>query len=86
MIKISFDGLIESEKKIFLDIGCFFEGEDMDRVTRILESCGYYPDIGIQVLIEKVVTVSKGKLWMHDLIQELGPVVASGGYHSCTCK
>ncbi|XP_016650309.1 PREDICTED: TMV resistance protein N-like isoform X2 [Prunus mume] len=73
VIKISFDGLIESEKKIFLDIACFFKGEDIDRVTRILESCGYYPDIGIQVLIEKaLVTVSKGKLWMHDLVQELG--------------
>ncbi|BFG20734.1 hypothetical protein CerSpe_070080 [Prunus speciosa] len=73
VIKISFDGLIELEKKIFLDIACFFKGEDIDRVTRILESCGYYPDIGIQVLIEKaLVTVSKGKLWMHDLIQKLG--------------
>ncbi|CAL2238500.1 unnamed protein product [Prunus armeniaca] len=73
VIKISFDGLIESEKKIFLDIACFFKGEDIDRVTTILESCGYYPDIGIQVLIEKaLVTVSKGKLWMHDLVQELG--------------
>ena len=74
VLKVSFDALQDVEKKVFLDIACFFKGEDKDRVTRILESsCGYRPDIDIAVLMEKsLLTLFGRKLWMHDLIQELG--------------
>ena len=37
-LKVSFDGLEASEKKIFLDIACFYKGHNEDRVTRVLES------------------------------------------------
>ncbi|XP_065854303.1 disease resistance protein RUN1-like isoform X2 [Euphorbia lathyris] len=70
---ISFEGLEEIEKKIFLDIACFFNGEDKDYVMKILRSCGFYPDIGIRVLINKsLITISKERIWMHDLLQEMG--------------
>ncbi|PRQ21560.1 putative TIR domain, P-loop containing nucleoside triphosphate hydrolase [Rosa chinensis] len=36
VLKVSFDGLEKSEKKIFLDIACFFKGGYIDHVTRIL--------------------------------------------------
>ncbi|XP_050135380.1 TMV resistance protein N-like [Malus sylvestris] len=74
VLKVSFDALEDIEKKVFLDIACFFKGEEKDRVTRILESsCGYRPDIDVAVLIEKsLLTLFGRKLWMHDLIQELG--------------
>ncbi|KAJ9542622.1 hypothetical protein OSB04_029128 [Centaurea solstitialis] len=72
-LKLSFDGLDVSEKNIFLDIACFFKGKDREHVTRILDSFGFDPVIGISVLIEKsLVTVSNKKLGMHDLIQEMG--------------
>ncbi|XP_004309289.1 PREDICTED: TMV resistance protein N-like [Fragaria vesca subsp. vesca] len=73
VLKVSFNGLRETEKKTFLDIACFFKGEDKDRVIRILEGHGSFPDIDIEVLIEKsMVTMSRNKLGMHDLIQDLG--------------
>ncbi|XP_016650528.1 PREDICTED: TMV resistance protein N-like [Prunus mume] len=74
VLKVSFDTLQVTEKKVFLDIACFFKGEDKDRVAKILESgCGYCPDIDIKVLIDKsLVTLVGRKLCMHDLIQELG--------------
>ncbi|KAM5574594.1 disease resistance protein RUN1 [Rosa sericea] len=74
VLKVTFDALEDTEKEVFLDIACFFKGEDRDRVTRILESsCGYSPDIDIEVLIDKsMVTLFGRQLWMHDLIQELG--------------
>ncbi|KAK9930657.1 hypothetical protein M0R45_027688 [Rubus argutus] len=74
VLKVSFDGLQETEKNIFLDIACFFKGLDRDRVTRILQGCdGYCPNIDIEVLIEKsMVTIFGRKLWMHDLIQTMG--------------
>ncbi|TYH86785.1 hypothetical protein ES332_D01G069000v1 [Gossypium tomentosum] len=73
-LQISFDGLEQSEKYIFLDIACFFKGEDKDMVTKILDGCGFFPDIGIDVLIKKsLVTIDEdNKLSMHDLLQEMG--------------
>ncbi|XP_057984815.1 disease resistance protein RUN1-like [Hevea brasiliensis] len=72
-LRISFDGLEEIEKKIFLDIACFFNGEDKDHVMKVLESCGFYPDIGIRDLINKsLITISKERIWMHDLLKAMG--------------
>ncbi|KAL3499787.1 hypothetical protein ACH5RR_038880 [Cinchona calisaya] len=72
-LKLSFNGLKEIEKEIFLDIACFFKGKKRDYITRVLDSFNFYPDIGIKVLIEKsLVTVSKGRILMHPLMQEMG--------------
>jgi len=72
-LQISFDGLSDLEKNIFLDIACFFKGEDKDHVEDILESFGYHPTIGIDNLINKsLITINKEHLWMHDLLQEMG--------------
>ncbi|KAI8008758.1 Disease resistance-like protein DSC1 [Camellia lanceoleosa] len=73
VLRISYDALQLVEKKIFLDIACFFKGKDKNDVTKILESCDFHPIIGIKVLVEKsLVSISYNKLMMHDLIQELG--------------
>ncbi|KAM5575899.1 TMV resistance protein N-like [Rosa sericea] len=73
VFKVSFDGLEETEKKIFLDIACFFKGWYIDQVTRILQGTDHCPDIDIEVLVNKsLVTLFGRKLLMHDLIQELG--------------
>ena len=72
-LRLSYDGLAETEKQIFLDITCFLKGEDVSRVKKIFDSCDFHPTIGISVLIEKsLIIVEGGKLWMHDLLQELG--------------
>ncbi|WJZ87752.1 hypothetical protein VitviT2T_007107 [Vitis vinifera] len=73
VLKISFDGLDHTQKKIFLDIACFFKEEDKDFVLRILDSCDLYVEIGIKVLCDKcLISLSKNKILMHDLIQEMG--------------
>ena len=73
VLRISFDGLDDNEKYIFLDITCFYKGQDKDYVTKMLESGGFFPRIGISILIEKsLITISCNKLCMHDLIQEMG--------------
>ena len=38
VLKISYDGLDRMQKDIFLDIACFFEGNDRDHVERILDA------------------------------------------------
>ncbi|KAK9943808.1 hypothetical protein M0R45_009404 [Rubus argutus] len=73
ILKISYDELDYEEKKIFLDIACFFNGEDKDRVTEVLTSCDISAIIGIEVLMERsLLTLSYGRLWMHDLLRDMG--------------
>ncbi|XP_045827449.1 uncharacterized protein LOC123919545 isoform X2 [Trifolium pratense] len=74
-LKVSFDGLKDvTEKQIFLDIACFFIGMDKNDVIQILNGCGFFPDIGIKVLIERtLVTVDhRNKLRMHELLRDMG--------------
>ena len=73
VLKTGYDGLDDKEKNIFLDIACFFKGEDKDYVMKILDGCGFFPLSGIRALIEKsLITISSNMLMMHDLIQEMG--------------
>ncbi|KAH9782171.1 ADP-ribosyl cyclase/cyclic ADP-ribose hydrolase [Citrus sinensis] len=79
ILQISFEGLQDSEKKIFLDVACFFKWENRDYVIKILEGCGFSPIIGIEVLIEKSLLTVDGRniLHMHDLLQELGQLIVT---------
>ncbi|XP_024197027.1 disease resistance protein RUN1-like [Rosa chinensis] len=49
MLRISFDGLDEKDKEIFLHIACFYKGKDKDQVTQILDYCKLNPVIGLSV-------------------------------------
>jgi hypothetical protein len=82
VLKVSFDGLEVTEKKTFLDIACFFKGENKDRVTRILQGCDDDGrEMDVQVLMDKsLVTLFGRKLWMHDLIQEMGQAIVRQEY------
>nr|XP_023929586.1 TMV resistance protein N-like [Quercus suber] len=84
ILKISYDGLEEMWKEIFLDIACFFRGWAKDEVIQILESCGFDARIGISVLLEKsLLTIDDNEfLGMHDLLAEMGEKIIhleSGG-------
>nr|XP_023921554.1 TMV resistance protein N-like isoform X2 [Quercus suber] len=73
ILKISFDGLEDMWKEVFLDIACFFMGWSKFKVIRILENCGFKAKIITSVLREKsLLTIIGEELWMHDLLQEMG--------------
>ena len=74
ILQISFDGLTNMQKELFLDIACFFKEENKGGIRDVLESFGYYPDYNIDILMEKsLITIGiSGKLRMHDLLQEMG--------------
>ncbi|KAI9095437.1 hypothetical protein K1719_026471 [Acacia pycnantha] len=73
ILQVSFDGLDDDEKNIFLDIACFFNGKQKDYVIQMLQNLDLHPIVGIQVLIDKSLVIDdKGILRVHDILQELG--------------
>ncbi|XP_054817293.1 disease resistance protein RUN1-like isoform X3 [Prosopis cineraria] len=80
-LRISYDALGDVEKKIFLDIACFFKGMLKDQVMQIFEICGLYPLLAIRELVEKCLIVEYYSdygtccLGMHDILQEMGKII-----------
>ncbi|XP_030968544.1 TMV resistance protein N-like isoform X3 [Quercus lobata] len=74
ILKISYDGLEEIWKEIFLDIACFFRQRKKDEVIQILKNCGFDATIVISVLVERyLLTMDDNEcLGMHDLLTEMG--------------
>ncbi|XP_040997965.1 disease resistance protein RUN1-like [Juglans microcarpa x Juglans regia] len=74
-LKKDYDALEETEQKMFLDIACFFKGEDKDRVIDLLEgSSDCFPKSDIDTLVDKylVTILESKKLGMHSLLQRMG--------------
>ncbi|KAH9782325.1 ADP-ribosyl cyclase/cyclic ADP-ribose hydrolase [Citrus sinensis] len=74
VLKISYDDLDDKERSIFLDVACFFRGEHVNPIMKFFNASGFYPEIGISVLVDKslIAIDSHKKITMHDLLQELG--------------
>ncbi|XP_040998907.1 TMV resistance protein N-like [Juglans microcarpa x Juglans regia] len=71
-LQIGFDALGRTEKKLFLDIACFFNGDYKDRVIDLLQGLYCYPTSDIETLVDKSLLTSSGKrLWMHNLLQQM---------------
>ncbi|XP_048423255.1 disease resistance protein RPV1-like isoform X3 [Pyrus x bretschneideri] len=81
-LRMSFNGLDDTEKTTFLNIFCFFIGEDKDHVAKLLDICGFFATVGISVLCERcLVTVEDKMLCMHDLLKEMAKVIISEKSH-----
>ncbi|XP_050279207.1 disease resistance protein Roq1-like isoform X2 [Quercus robur] len=74
ILQVSLFGLEETQRELFLDIACFFKGEQVYRIRDTLENLGHYPDYDMYVLMDKslITIASDGTLTMHDLLQEMG--------------
>jgi hypothetical protein len=75
ILRISFDSLEDDAlKDIFLDIACFFIGINKEYASKILDGCGFFPDIGISILIQRSLLMVNeiNELRMHDLIRDMG--------------
>ncbi|KAG6625084.1 hypothetical protein CIPAW_16G071400 [Carya illinoinensis] len=73
ILKISYDGLDNNERDIFLDIACFFKGNSVEYVTKKLDGCRFSSSIGIARLNDKcLINIRDQCVEMHDLLQEMG--------------
>jgi len=91
-LKISYDSLEEDERQIFLDVACFFIGEDKDTAIRIWNGCGWEGRLCLQKLnnkclvefhrkkcsiLDPVLEVDgKDCIKMHDNLRDLGRYLA----------
>ncbi|KAF8029318.1 hypothetical protein BT93_E1873 [Corymbia citriodora subsp. variegata] len=73
VLKVSFDGLDENGKEIFLHIACFFKGWTSEYVKKVLNSCNHETIVGFDILVKRsLISIEYGILEMHDLIQAMG--------------
>ncbi|KAF8029250.1 hypothetical protein BT93_E1808 [Corymbia citriodora subsp. variegata] len=83
VLQISYEGLPESEKEIFLHIACFFKGWDIEYVKKVFDSCNFETAIGLEILIERSLISMEYddfeeilRLQVHNLIQLMGMGIA----------
>ncbi|XP_070663814.1 TMV resistance protein N-like isoform X2 [Malus domestica] len=74
ILRKSYDTLDYVMQQVFLDIACFFKGEDKDYVLQILRSSKLsVPQDCIDVLVEKaIITIEYNRILMHDLLEKMG--------------
>ncbi|XP_058730507.1 disease resistance protein RUN1-like [Vicia villosa] len=73
VLQLSFDGLRETEKEIFLHIACFFNMHMEKYVKNVVNCFEFHADIGLRVLIDKsLVSTENEMIVMHNLLEELG--------------
>ncbi|XP_020409506.1 TMV resistance protein N isoform X2 [Prunus persica] len=53
VLRVSYDGLDDNEKEIFLDIACFCKGYLRKSVEKMLDSCYFFLEAGINDLIDR---------------------------------
>ncbi|XP_035542638.1 disease resistance protein RUN1-like [Juglans regia] len=75
VLLVSYEGLNDTEREIFLDIAFFFKGELLANVMKIFDCCGFFPAHGIKRLTDKCLISIEGRneyVRMHDLLQDMG--------------
>ncbi|KAL9346921.1 hypothetical protein Peur_061774 [Populus x canadensis] len=79
VLRISYDFLDgDCLKNLFLDIACFFNGMDVDDAVRILDGLDKGARFGIDNLIDRCLVEinSDQRLWMHQLVRDMGREIA----------
>ncbi|CAI0413039.1 unnamed protein product [Linum tenue] len=73
-LKISYDTLNEEAKQIFLDIACFFIGEDKDLPSYMWSDCDFFPISNINILRQRsmIEIASHDYHKMHDQLRDMG--------------
>ncbi|XP_048431200.1 disease resistance protein RPV1-like [Pyrus x bretschneideri] len=74
ILRKSYDSWDDVMQQVFLDLACFFKGEDKDYILQILRSLKLnVPQDCIEVLVENaIITIEGNRILMHDLLEKMG--------------
>ncbi|KAI4382559.1 hypothetical protein MLD38_008510 [Melastoma candidum] len=83
ILKISYDGLDDNVKYIFLDVACLFIQKRMKRedIIDVLSGCDLNVEIGMGVLVSRslIKTLEDGTVWLHDQVRDMGRAIVLQG-------
>ncbi|XP_030470856.2 disease resistance protein RPV1-like [Syzygium oleosum] len=73
-LMISIEALNEEQRKIFLDVACFFIGYDKRIAIHMWESCKFLPHQSLGILQQRSLIKIRddNQLWMHDWLRDIG--------------
>lgn len=73
-LRISYAGLDPKEQQMFLDVACFFIGQDINTAIRIWDGSGWNGWLGVRKLENRCLMEvdSKNCITMHDHLKDLG--------------
>ncbi|CAH8274158.1 unnamed protein product [Arabidopsis lyrata] len=81
VLRISYDGLGQLQKDVFLDVACFFRSGDDYYVRCLVESCDTEPIDGVSEIKDLaskfLINISGGRMEMHDLLYTFGKELGS---------
>ncbi|XP_028770175.1 TMV resistance protein N-like [Neltuma alba] len=80
ILKVSYDGLKQLEKDVFLDIACFYKGSGLEYVKKMIATVhDFDPYYHIGVLVDKCLIkidstncITVDCIEMHELVQDMG--------------
>ncbi|CAH1447721.1 unnamed protein product [Lactuca virosa] len=77
ILELSYIGLEEDYKEIFLHVACILKGELKGYAIQVLESCGFHAKNGLRVLEQKSLIIiddnyDDERVSMHDHFEEMG--------------
>uniref|UniRef100_A0A6N2KBR4 TIR domain-containing protein n=1 Tax=Salix viminalis TaxID=40686 RepID=A0A6N2KBR4_SALVM len=91
-LRVSFDALDVYSSEIFLDIACFFVGQDKDYIADIVGArYDCHPEVAFRSLIGRslitIDTKNQNRLWMHDIVRKMAMIIAQRSvYHPEKCS
>ncbi|KAL3746481.1 hypothetical protein ACJRO7_015444 [Eucalyptus globulus] len=72
-LKISFEMLEDAQREIFLDIACYFIGEERTHLHYMWKALDFFPRSDVIVLTRmSLIKIVNDRLLMHDLLRNLG--------------
>ncbi|CAN1195543.1 Disease resistance protein L6 [Linum perenne] len=73
-LKISYDGLTYEAQQIFLDIACFYIGENKEFPSYMWSDCNFHPISNINILVQRSMLNigDENEFLMHDQLRDMG--------------
>lgn len=78
MLMVTYNSLTSSQQQIFLDVACFFIGQNKNGPISFWKDSGFKAKYDIEVLIKRrmIKVLDDNSFWMHDQLRDFGKAVA----------